>query len=114
MPDTPADLPDLQEGSSEQTRDQEAVGIELRNQLKEHLETVQKSDSEISQPIRRSERNRQPSRRFHYPELGNPLVTVVKSLFQWLSAAFSDSLNADDRDWWSQSQAYEITTPILG
>ncbi|KAK0137848.1 hypothetical protein N1851_025930 [Merluccius polli] len=114
MPDTPADLPDLQEGSSEQTMDQGAVGIELRNQLKVHLETVQKSDSEISQPIRRSERNRQPSRRFHYPELGNPLVTVVKSLFQGLSAAFSDSLNADDRDWWSQSQAYEITTPILG
>uniref|UniRef100_A0A8P4KGF2 Gypsy retrotransposon integrase-like protein 1 n=1 Tax=Dicentrarchus labrax TaxID=13489 RepID=A0A8P4KGF2_DICLA len=115
MPDIPADLPDLQEGSSEQTRDQEAVGIEIRNQLKEHLETkVQKNDSEIPQPVRRSERNRQPSRRFHYPELGNPLVTVVKSLFQGLSTAFSDSLNADDRDWWSQSQAYEITTPILG
>lgn len=44
--------------------------------------------------VRRSERGRQPPKRLDYPELGNPLVTVVKSLFQGLSTAFIDSLNA--------------------
>lgn len=34
--------------------------------------------------IRRSERIRQPSQRLTYPQLGNPLVTVVKSLFHRL------------------------------
>lgn len=43
-------------------------------------------------PIRRSGRNRQPSKRLDYPELGNPIVTVVKSLFQGLATALLDSL----------------------
>lgn len=46
-----------------------------------------------TQPVRRSERIRQPSKRLEYPNLGNPLVTVVKSLFQGLSTAFAESLN---------------------
>ncbi|KAL3974076.1 SWI/SNF-related matrix-associated actin-dependent regulator of chromatin subfamily A-like protein 1 [Sarotherodon galilaeus] len=45
--------------------------------------------------IRRSERIRQPSQRLTYPQLGNPLVTVVKSLFQGLNKAFIDSLVND-------------------
>uniref|UniRef100_A0A669DKA6 Gypsy retrotransposon integrase-like protein 1 n=1 Tax=Oreochromis niloticus TaxID=8128 RepID=A0A669DKA6_ORENI len=48
--------------------------------------------------IRRSERIRQPSQRLTYPQLGNPLVTVVKSLFQGLNKAFIDSL-ANDVDY---------------
>ncbi|KAK0146798.1 Tafazzin [Merluccius polli] len=42
---------------------------------------------------RKSSRHRQPIQRLTYPHLGNPLVTVVQSLFQSLSAVISDSLN---------------------
>lgn len=52
--------------------------------------TDEKTSTDI--PIRKSERIRQPSKRLDYPELGNPLVTVVKSLFQGLSTALLDSL----------------------
>lgn len=45
--------------------------------------------------VRRSERIRQPSQRLTYPQLGNPLVTVVKSLFQGLNKALIDSLVPD-------------------
>ncbi|XP_041864913.1 uncharacterized protein LOC121654728 [Melanotaenia boesemani] len=50
------------------------------------------NDPITTQPVRRSERIRQPPKRLEYPDLGNPLVTVVKSLFQGLSIAFSESL----------------------
>lgn len=73
---------------------------------------VKGSDSEMFQPLRRSERTRHPPRRLDYPHLGNLLVTVVKSLFQGLSTAFIDSLKSDDRDYWLQSQAFEVTTPV--
>ncbi|XP_037829581.1 uncharacterized protein LOC112450694 [Kryptolebias marmoratus] len=57
-----------------------------------------------TQPIRRSERIRQPSKRLDYPNLGNPLVTVVTSLFQGLSTAFSESLNSKDGQYWVHMQ----------
>lgn len=87
---------------------------EMRDQVNEQLVTVtQSNNSELSQPIRRYERTRQPSKRLDYPQLGNPLVTVVRSLFQGLSEAFIDSLNNDNKDYWFQSQAFEMTTPIV-
>ncbi|XP_030610231.1 uncharacterized protein LOC115797849 [Archocentrus centrarchus] len=43
--------------------------------------------------LRRSTRRRVPAQRLTYPELGNPLVTVVQSLFHSLSAVITDSLN---------------------
>ena len=101
-----ADTPDLQTKTSPvHTENQNDAETEMLNQINEHSDTEPQS-------IRRSERIRQPPRRLDYPELGNPLVTVVKSLFQGLSKAFIDSLNVD-QDYWSQSQAFEITTPIL-
>ena len=41
--------------------------------------------------LRRSSRQRGPTRRLTYPELGNPLVTVVQALFQSLSMAITKS-----------------------
>ena len=41
--------------------------------------------------LRRSSRQREPTRRLTYPELGNPLVTVVQALFQSLSMAITKS-----------------------
>lgn len=40
------------------------------------------STEETNIPVRRSERNHHPAQRLTYPELGNPLVTVVKSFLQ--------------------------------
>ena len=97
-----------------QTGSQTVAETEMRDQVTEQPITVtQSNNSELSQPLRRSERTRQPSKRLDYPQLGNPLVLVVKSLFQGLSEAFIDSLNNDGRDYWSQSQAFEMTTPIV-
>lgn len=86
-------------------------GAELTNRIDAQSESTPKSKTDDAQPIRRSERSRKPPQRLDYPELGHPLLTVVKSLFQGLSTALADSMNADNR--WLQSQAFEITTPII-
>ncbi|CAL9706791.1 unnamed protein product [Knipowitschia caucasica] len=62
------------------------------------------SEPITTQPIRQSERVRQPPKRLEYPNLGNPLVTVVKSLFQGLSTAFSESLISKDEQCWMHMQ----------
>jgi len=41
---------------------------------------------------RRPIRDRKATKRLTYPELGNPLVTIVQSLFQSLSDVFTDSM----------------------
>lgn len=56
---------------------------------KDHTEggvpIVEKTEgqTETDSHVRRSLRQREPTRRFHYPELGNPLVSVVTSLFEF-------------------------------
>ncbi|XP_058492814.1 uncharacterized protein LOC131464383 [Solea solea] len=42
--------------------------------------------------VRRSTRNRERPERLQYPHLGSPLVSIVQSLFQGLSLAFTDVL----------------------
>lgn len=113
MPDnTLADGSDLPGMSSMQTESQNVAETEMRDQVDEQPVTVtQSNDSDLSQSIRRSERLRQPPKRLDYSQLGSPLVTVVRSLFQGLSEAFIDSLNNDNN--WSQSQAFGMTTPIV-
>lgn len=51
------------------------------------------SESETNDRPRKSSRHREPVERLTYPELGNPLITVVQSLFQSLSTVITDSLN---------------------
>lgn len=64
------------------------------------LEIDRKEDTErptgMDTSIRRSERMRQPPKRLDYAELGNPLVTVVKSFFHGLTTALADALNEED------------------
>ncbi|XP_057179298.1 uncharacterized protein LOC130547386 [Triplophysa rosa] len=55
------------------------------------MEIEEKTDANDS--VRRSERNRQPSRRLDYTELGKPLITAVKSFFQGLSTAWGDVIS---------------------
>lgn len=49
----------------------------MEQKAKDHTETLTSEET-----VRRALRHREPARRFHYPELGNPLVSVVTSLFQ--------------------------------
>lgn len=49
-------------------------------------------ENETEQTVTRSSIQREKSKRLTYPELGNPLVTIVQSLFQSLSAVISDAL----------------------
>ncbi|XP_052002413.1 uncharacterized protein LOC127657592 [Xyrauchen texanus] len=46
--------------------------------------------------VRRSARQIKPPKKFHYPHLGNPLISVVQSLLQGLSAAFAQSEENSD------------------
>ena len=45
-------------------------------------------------PQRHSSRHRAPPDRLHYTQLGNPLVSIVQSLFQGLSTAFTETLQS--------------------
>lgn len=111
--DVLADRSDLPEMSSSKAGSQGVSETEVRDLVSEQPVTAtQSNNSELSQPLRRSERTRQPSKRLDYPLLGKPLVTTVKSLFHGLSEAFADSLMDDDKDY-LRSQAFEMTTPIV-
>lgn len=61
-------------------------------------EALNKEDSQQSvegdktDTLRRSVRNRGPPERLQYTQLGNPLISIVQSLFQGLSLAFTDAL----------------------
>ena len=63
--------------------------------------------------VRRSLRKREPSRKFHYPKLGNPLVSVVTSLFQGLSTALADSLNDSVSGDWITNIPLEVTKSVI-
>lgn len=76
------------------------------------LQEESERQTEADIPVRRSLRHREPSRRFHYPELGNPLVSVVTSLFQGLSSAIIHSLNDCDSKDWLTNTPLEVTEPV--
>ncbi|XP_038124076.1 uncharacterized protein LOC119771905 isoform X2 [Cyprinodon tularosa] len=77
---------------------------EQENQSTYSPDATDQIDPVTTQPVRRSERIRQPSKRLEYSDLGNPLVTVVTSLFQGLSTAFSESLTKKDELYWMHMQ----------
>lgn len=52
-----------------------------------------------SEGVRRSARQIKPPKKFHYPHLGNPLISVVQSLLQGLSTAFAQSEENSDLFW---------------
>lgn len=66
-----------------------------KDDANDEIPTVEKTNvqTETDATVRRLIRQREPPRRFHYPELGNPLVSVVASMFQGLTTALINSLN---------------------
>ncbi|KAL1264214.1 hypothetical protein QQF64_004569 [Cirrhinus molitorella] len=59
----------------------------------ETMDTEENTDT--IDPVRRSERNRQPPRRLDYTELGSPLIIAVKSFFQELSTAWAGDISGE-------------------
>uniref|UniRef100_A0A3B1JQK1 Gypsy retrotransposon integrase-like protein 1 n=2 Tax=Astyanax mexicanus TaxID=7994 RepID=A0A3B1JQK1_ASTMX len=93
------------ENLPEQTADQPAEGRETitvaadagnlpETQKETETDEIQDDQEEDENPseLRRSTRQRDPPRKLTYPELGNPLVTIVQNLFQSLSSAISSSM----------------------
>ena len=75
----------------------EPVEEENREPVEEEKEDMEEErDENPVIPVRRSERSHQPPTKLTYPELGKPLVTVVKSFLQGLSLAFIESLEKSD------------------
>uniref|UniRef100_A0A3B3SGH8 Gypsy retrotransposon integrase-like protein 1 n=1 Tax=Paramormyrops kingsleyae TaxID=1676925 RepID=A0A3B3SGH8_9TELE len=91
-------LPENQSGESIQRRSEsEAVGSsEVMDRSEIEIDDGNCEDEDKNQStLRRSSRQREPMRRLTYPELGNPLVTIVQTLFQSLSSAITNSLGSE-------------------
>lgn len=54
-------------------------------------------ESEEESHLRRSKRVKQTSKRLTYPELGNPMISIIQSLLQGLNTAFVESLAEQPR-----------------
>lgn len=81
-------------------------------QTESELNSVNNADIQGDNPVRRSSRERIPTRKFHYPELGNPLVSVVTSLFQGLNTAIVRSLNGMEIDDYGLNISVPLMEPV--
>ncbi|KAF7690681.1 hypothetical protein HF521_012485 [Silurus meridionalis] len=99
------DLPDPEESGStaeqetenlpEEDLDNVHPSIQLAQEDKKDTSVMDQSDIQTQDDCsRRPIRDRKAAKRLTYPELGNPLVTVVQSLFQTLSEVLTDSLKS--------------------
>ncbi len=61
-------------------------------ELTEPVEETDQSASEDEIQLSRSKRVKQKSRRLTYPEMGNPMISIIQSLLQGLNTAFVESL----------------------
>lgn len=60
-------------------------------------EETEQDESEDEGHLRRSKRVKQKSKRLTYPELGNPMISIIQSLLQGLNTAFVESLAEQPR-----------------
>ncbi|XP_042599364.1 uncharacterized protein LOC109104909 [Cyprinus carpio] len=89
--------PDMSEHEEEVDRTKTEKSVEGEKLEMDGIESREEAErmAVTDAPVRKSGRERQPSRRLDYPELGNPLVTVVKSFLHGLTTVLSDVLNED-------------------
>lgn len=83
------DVPDL---LNEKSTDRCSESEPVESDEVTHQNEAGHDESETQCTVRRSSRQREQSKRLTYPELGNPLVSIVHSLFQSLSTAITDSI----------------------
>lgn len=63
----------------------------------ESEEETDQDESEDESHLRKSKRVKQKSKRLTYPELGNPMISIIQSLLQGLNTAFVESLAEQPR-----------------
>ncbi len=67
---------------------------DLEKRIEQEVNTERESSENIN--LRRSMRVQKPPKKFHYPQLGNPLTSIVQNLFQSLSEAVINSMSLPD------------------
>lgn len=95
IPDTEyKDLPDPDESNSTNGQESENLPeVDLNQENEGNTSDLNQTDNQDTTDCSgRPVRDRKAAKRLTYPELGNPLVTIVQSLFQTLSDVFTDSL----------------------
>ena len=82
------------ENLPEQSPDEPVDNIEIthENETEINEEGDNRDEGETQTTVRRSLRQREPPKRLTYPQIGNPLVTIVQTLLQSLSTAITNSL----------------------
>ena len=82
------------ENLPEQSPDEPVDNIEITHQNETEIneEGDNRDEGETQTTVRRSLRQREPPKRLTYPQIGNPLVTIVQTLLQSLSTAITNSL----------------------
>ncbi|MCJ8730139.1 hypothetical protein PDJAM_G00180710 [Pangasius djambal] len=89
-------LPEVQDGeSTQELNDSETLeSSETTHQNETEIDERRndQDESETQSEVRRPSRRRKPPKKLTYPELGNPLVTIVQNLFQSLSSAITNYL----------------------
>ncbi|ROL28511.1 hypothetical protein DPX16_1671 [Anabarilius grahami] len=60
-------------------------------------EDTESDECEAGSRLRKSKRVRQKSKRLTYPELGNPMISIIQSLLQGLNTAFIETLAEQPR-----------------
>ncbi|CAI5656502.1 unnamed protein product [Oreochromis niloticus] len=68
-----------------------------------NLTHIKEPSEGLDEAVRYSNRQRSRPKRFHYAELGNPLIEVVQSLFHGLGAAIIRSMDAAEPLWYDQT-----------
>lgn len=63
---------------------------------------------ELGPAVRRSSRQRQPPNRLQYAALGNPLISVVQTLFHGFVDAYSEALGTAAATGLGQSRVYDV------
>ncbi len=53
------------------------------------------NSAEVATSLRCSHRHQEPPQRLQYTQLGNPLISIVQTLFQSLSSAYTEALTAN-------------------
>ncbi|KAL1255504.1 hypothetical protein QQF64_013565 [Cirrhinus molitorella] len=67
---------------------------DLEERTEQEINTNGESSGNVN--LKRSNRVPNPPKKFHYPQLGNPLTSVVQNLFQSLSEAVINSMSLPD------------------
>lgn len=88
------DVPEiLAGGNNKRSSESEHVATDVAHRSETNINETTTTRSEVeTSAVRRSSRHREQSKRLTYPELGNPMVTIVQSLFQNLGSVITDLL----------------------